>query len=132
LPRLGPLRAVIAGKDDNGVTFDARIFDRIQNLPGAVVHLGQAIGPIAVSSFSDELGIWQRRHMNHRLGNIGIERLAGIVLDELYGVIRDLGFHGSFSSEIQLSDLPRFFTLAGLVDGLKRSNFRTPTLLVAD
>jgi hypothetical protein len=37
---MGRLRAIIAGKDDQGVVFDAGFLDGIEDLSGAVIHFG--------------------------------------------------------------------------------------------
>ncbi len=76
LPGIGRLRAVVAGENDQRVVFDAGFLDGVEDLAGAVVHLGEAIGPIAVAGFAGELRIGQRRHVNQRERNVGIERLA--------------------------------------------------------
>ena len=80
----GPLSLV---KIDQRVVFDAGFLDGVEDLAGAVVHLGQAIGPIAVAGLAGELRIGQRRHVNQRERNVGIERLGRrrVALDELHG-----------------------------------------------
>src|SRR6266513_5170527 len=80
LPRVGRLWAIVAGEDDQRVVFDAGCLDGIEDLSGAEVHLGQAIGPITVAGFAGELQIWQRRHVHQRERNVGIERPAALAL----------------------------------------------------
>ncbi len=63
-PWIGCLGAVVAGEDDDGVVFDASSLDRIEDLAGAVVHLSEAVGPVAVAGLSGERSIWQYRHVN--------------------------------------------------------------------
>jgi hypothetical protein len=52
---VGRLRAVVAGEYDERIVLDARLLDGIKDLPGAVIHFGQAIGPIAVAGSAREL-----------------------------------------------------------------------------
>src|SRR5215469_8704741 len=65
-PRVSGLRAVVASEDDDGIVFDPGLFDRIEDLARTIVHLGEAIGPIAVSGFAGELPIRQCWHVKER------------------------------------------------------------------
>src|SRR5262249_28162846 len=64
LPGVRRLRAVIAGENDDGIIFDTRFLDGIEDLARAIVHLGEAVGPIAIPGPARELRIRQRRHVN--------------------------------------------------------------------
>ena len=56
MPRIGCFWAVVAGENDQRVIVDARLLDGVENLPGAIVHFGQAIGPI---SYEYDFRFWQ-------------------------------------------------------------------------
>ena len=65
-PRVSGLWTVVAGEDDDGIVFDAGFFDRIEDLARTIVHLGKAVGPIAVAGSAGELGIRQCGHVKER------------------------------------------------------------------
>ena len=134
LPGMSGLRAVVAGEDDDRVVFDAGLFDRVEDLAGAIVHLGEAIGPIAVAGLARELGIRQGRHVNQRERDVGEKRLARarVFLDELDGARGDFLFHGPPVIEVEFGDLAGLFTLARFIDGLGGNQVRVPALLRAD
>ena len=78
-----------------------------------MVHLGQAIGPVAVACSARELRIRQGRHVNQREWNVGIEPLAGagLTLDKFHRPVRDLCFHGSTAIHVEYRDMPGFWPL---------------------
>ena len=96
LPRVSCFGALSLVKMTKRVIFNTGIFDGIEDLPGPIIHFGQAVGPIAVAGFAGELRIWQCRHVNQGKRNIGEERLSRvrIAFDELHGSARYLRFHG--------------------------------------
>src|SRR5215470_9247595 len=65
-PRVSSLWAVVAGENDDGIVFNAGFFDRIEDLARTIVHLGKAIGPIAVSGSAGELRMGYRWHVKER------------------------------------------------------------------
>jgi len=99
-----------------------------------MVHLGQAIGPIAVTCFAGELPIRQRGNVKQRERNVSKERCSRVraSIDEFNGAGSDLGVHASPTLDVQLCDLPGFLALARFVDGLGVNEVRVPALFRAD
>jgi hypothetical protein len=64
LSRVSSLTAIVAGEDDQRVLFDACGFDGVEYLASAMVHLSEAICPIAVAGFAGELGIGHHRDVD--------------------------------------------------------------------
>ena len=124
------LRTVITGENHDRIVFNAAFFDGVQDLPRSKVHLGEAVGPIAVPGLAHELRIRQCRHVNQRKGNVGEKRLARarILLDECNGPRCDFLFHRPPVIQVQYAYLPGLFTLARLIDGLSWDQVRVPAL----
>ena len=100
---MGRLWAIIAGKDDERVVFDARFLDRVQDLASAMVHLGEAIGPIAVAGFAGELRIGQCGHVHERERDVGKERFPSrrVSFDEINGAGRYFSLHVSPARHVE-------------------------------
>jgi hypothetical protein len=70
------VRAIVAGEDHDGVVAHAQFIDRVEQAADIGIHFGQAICKVPVAGASCESGIRQRRHMDERERDIGVERPA--------------------------------------------------------
>ena len=87
--RVRRLRPVIAGENDHRTLFDIRFLDGVEYLARPKVHLGDAVGPIAIACLARKLRIWVCLHVNRRdetYAKYGSPALA-FSLDECNGAV---------------------------------------------
>ena len=69
-PWTSKLRTVVAGKNEQGVVFNAKGLDSIHQLPNAIVHLHHGICKFANATFSSKVGVCKSWEMQMREGHI--------------------------------------------------------------
>ena len=102
LPWIGTFGSVIAAEDDDRVVIDTGFMDGVEDLAGAIVHLGEGVGPVTVAGLANKARMRNHGHVDHGGGDVRVEGLVrgSVPFDEGDGAVGNLSLHSAAGTEI--------------------------------